>query len=150
MNDQLHSPGIRIKNTLNVIVGEHEMIRCRRDYIVVEPLDWTPSKIIIVAGYQGEALRGIVRAVGPGTWPKRYDGPKGKRTKSWDSKAFRPCDVKVGDIVEFGGLELGGFLHPTILWGTKEMVLCREEDVAGIVETESTASETRHARTAAA
>lgn len=141
VSDQLDSPGIRIKNALNVIVGEHEQIRCLRDYMVVEPLDWTPSKIIIIAGYQGEALRGIVRAIGPGVRPKRYDGPKGRRTKSWDSKAFRPCDVKVGDIVEFGGLELKGFLHPTILWGTKEMVLCREEDICGIVETESNVSE---------
>jgi hypothetical protein len=130
--DQISTRGSRVKNTMNVIVGEHESIRCLRDHMIVEPLDWTPSKIIVVAGYQGEALRGIVRAIGPGTCPKRYDGPKGKRTKSWDSKAFRPCDVKVGDTVEFGGLELGGFLHPTIIWGTREMVLAREEDVVGV------------------
>jgi co-chaperonin GroES (HSP10) len=133
MNDMLDSPGTRIKDRLNVIVGENETIRCRRDYMVVEPLDWIPSKLIIVA-YQGEPLRGIVRAIGPGTHPKCYNGRKGQRTKSWDSKAFRPCDVKVGDTVEFGGLELKGFLHPTIVWGSKEMVLCREEDIAGIVE----------------
>lgn len=147
MNDQLNSPGIRIKNPLNVIIGEHEKIRCLRDYMVVEPLDWTPSKLIIVAGYQGEALRGIVRTVGPGRYLIEYqdalDGhwgisvPKGRRIKSRDSKIFRLCEVKVGDIVEFGGLELKGFLHPTILLGTKEMVLCREEDVAGIAEDEN-------------
>lgn len=149
MNASSDSPGLRIKNTLNVIVGEHEQIRCLRDFMVVEPLDWTPSKIIIVAGYQGEALRGIVRSVGPGRYLIEYQDalnghwgisvPKGRRVKSRDSRIFRPCDVKVGDIVEFGGLELKGFLHPTILWGTKEMVLCREEDVAGIVEQEQAA-----------
>jgi hypothetical protein len=38
--------------------------------------------------------------------------------------------VKVGDIVELGGLEIGGYLHCTIMWGLKEVVVCREEDVA--------------------
>lgn len=143
VSDQLDSPGIRIKNTLNAIVCEDERIHCLRDYILVEPLDWIPSRIIIVAGYQGEALRGIVRSVGPGRYLIEYKDalhghwgisvPKGRRIKSRDSKIFRPCDVKIGDIVEFGGLELKGFLHPTILWGTKEMVLCREEDICAIV-----------------
>lgn len=132
----LDSPGTRIKDRLNCIVGEHETIRCLRDNMIVEPLDWTPSKLIIIA-YGGEPLRGIVRAIGPGVYPKRYNGRKGQRTKSWDSKGFRPCDIRVGDLVEFGGLELRGFLHPTILWGTKEMVLCREEDVCGVVQSEA-------------
>jgi co-chaperonin GroES (HSP10) len=60
------------------------------------------------------------------------------RTKSWDSKAFRPCDVKVGDIVHLAGLEIGGYLHTTIRWGHKTVVVCREEDIAGI-ETEVSA-----------
>jgi hypothetical protein len=125
--------GIRMGNEVLDFVPATSKLRPLRDVIVVEPLKWQPSKTLEVV-YDGKPLRGIVRAVGPGCYPKRYDGPKGKRTKSWDSTQFRPCDVKVGDIVELGGLELGGYLHQTFMWGTTECVLCREEDVAIVVE----------------
>jgi len=147
MTDMIDSPGVRIGNETNSIVAEYEKIRCLRDQIVVEPLDWRPSKIIIVAGYQGKPLRGIVRVAGPGCYRIQYQDsvtgewgfsvPKGRRKAMRPSKVFRPCDVKVGDTVEFGGLEHGGYLFTTFLWGTKEMVICREEDVAGVVEPES-------------
>src|SRR5271166_6325385 len=78
-------------------------LRPLRDTIILEPLPWPFSKIIQVV-YTGRPLRGKVKAIGPGTYPKRYDGPRGQRSKCWDSKAFRPCDVKVGDIVQLGGL----------------------------------------------
>lgn len=126
-------PGVRIGNEQLEFVSAKQRVRPLRDHIVLEPLEWQPSEIVDVA-YAGKPLRGIVRAIGPGVYPKKYDGPKGKRTKTWDSKAFRPCDVKVGDVVELGGLEIGGYLHPTFRWGSKEMVLCREEDVAMVVE----------------
>ena len=124
--------GARIANELNAFVPETHRIRPLRDNIVVEPLPWKPSKIIEVASTR--KVRGIVRAVGPGTYPKRYNGPKGARTKSWDSKAFRPCDVRVGDVVELGGIEITEYLHKTFMWGDKRMILCQEADVAGIVE----------------
>jgi co-chaperonin GroES (HSP10) len=130
--------GVRLGNETLTTVRADERIRPLRDQIVVEPLDWEPSKIISVA-YWGKPLRGIVRAVGPGTYPKKYDGRKGQRTKMWDAKHFRPCDVKVGDIVELGGLEIGGYLHSTFWWGSIEMVLCREEDVAIVCEQEQAA-----------
>lgn len=142
--------GVRVGNETLTTVGEHESVRCIRDQIVVEPLDWRPSKIIITAGYQGKPLRGLVRAVGPGRYliqyaagnppvwyPTHHPPAKGKRTASRESKIFRPCDLRLGDLVEFGGLELGGYLFTTFLWGTKEVVLCREEDVCGISENES-------------
>ena len=132
MIDKPEDRGVRVENNLNAYIPEDCAIRPLRDQIVVEPLPWAPSSIIEVVSHS-KPLRGIVRAVGPGIYPKRYDGRKGARTKSWDAKAFRPCDVKVGDIVELGGLELEGYLHNTFLWGTKQMVMCREEDVAGIV-----------------
>ena len=151
MSDMLDSPGVRVGNELNVFLPADAPLRCINDRIVVEPLDWRPSSIIFVAGYEGRPLRGIVRAVGPGCYRIRYQNaetgewsfsvPKGRRKAMRRSNVFRPCDVKVGDVVEFGGLEIGGFLHPTIMWGHKEVVLCREEDVAGIVETQSNRSE---------
>jgi len=68
-------------------------------------------------------------AVGPGHYPIKYNGPKGKRTKSWRSKRFQPCDIQVGDIIDLGGLERQGYLFPTVRWGAKEVVVCREADV---------------------
>jgi len=132
MNQPLAS-GHRVGNETNDIVPADAILRPLRDQIIVEPLEWKPSKTLEVV-YHGKPLRGIIRAVGPGVYPKRYNGPKGLRTKTWESKAFRPCDVKVGDEVELGGLELKGYLFQTFIWGTKTMVICREADVTGVVE----------------
>lgn len=134
MNQAPISYGTRLGNETLTIVPRDMQIRPLRDQIIVEPLQWQPSKIILIAGMHTKALRGIVRAVGPGIYPKRYNGRKGQRTKSWDAKCFRPTDVQVGDIVELGGLEIGGYLHQTFIWGTTEMVICREEDVAVVCE----------------
>lgn len=123
--------GVRMGNELLEFVKKSERIRPLRDHIVVEPL---PIERTIMLDSIWKPTRGKVLAVGPGCYPKKYDGDKGKRTKTWDSKAFRPCDVKVGDVVELGGRELGGYLHQTIRWGAKEVVVCREEDVAVVCE----------------
>lgn len=125
--------GIRIGNETLAGIPADAKIRPLRDQIIIEPLDWEPSKIIAVA-YRGKPLRGRVLAVGPGRYPLKYNGPKGKRTKSWDSKHFQPTEVKVGDIVELGGLEIGGYLHHTFRWGERECVMVREPDVAIVVE----------------
>jgi len=122
--------GVRIGNETLTFVKKDERLRPLRDHIVVEPLPANPTIIIDT----WRPIRGVVRAVGPGCFPKVYDGRKGQRTKSWDSKAFLPTEVKVGDTVELGGKEIKGYLHPTIRWGAKEMVVCREADVALIVE----------------
>lgn len=106
-------------------------LRPLRDQIIVEPIPWPFSDIIEVV-YTGRPLRGRVLAVGPGHYRKLYDGPKGRRTKTWDSKYFTPCDVKKGDIVQLGGLDMGGYLFQTIRWGKKEVVICSERDVTGI------------------
>jgi co-chaperonin GroES (HSP10) len=121
--------GVRIGNETHTRVPRGTNIRPLRDQIIVEPLEWKPSAVLTVI-YQGKPLRGTVKAVGPGCFPKRYDGPKGKRSKTWDSKAFRPTELIVGDLVEFGGLELRGYLFQTFLWGDIEHVICREEDCA--------------------
>ena len=124
--------GTRIGNESITGFSADTKFRPLRDQIILEPLDWEPSKVIDVV-YMGKPLRGIVKAVGPGIYPKKYDGPKGQRTKQWDSKAFQKCEVKVGDTVELGGLELKGYLHPTIWWGGVEHVVCREADVAVVL-----------------
>lgn len=121
--------GVRIGNETLTFIKASENIRPIRDQIVVEPLP-VDSNVLVECW---KPIRGRVLATGPGCYPKRYNGPKGARSKSWDSKAFRPCDVRVGDLVELGGKEIGGYLFQTVRWGTKEVVICREEDVNGII-----------------
>ena len=133
MSAQPIQSGTRIgQETYTCVAGEAQ-IKPLRDQIILEPIPWPFSDILEVV-YTGRPLRGKVKAVGKGTFPKRYNGPKGVRTKSWDSRAFRPCDVKVGDIVQIGGLGIGGYLFPTIIWGDKEHVICSERDVTCIEE----------------
>jgi co-chaperonin GroES (HSP10) len=125
--------GTRIGHETFDAVPAEAVIRPLRDQIVIEPLEWCPSNIISVV-YWGKPVRGKVLAVGPGRYPLKYDGPRGKRTKSWLSNYFLQTQVKVGDIVELGGLEIAGYLFMTFRWGTKECVIVSERDVVGIVE----------------
>lgn len=126
-------PGARVSNKTLTIVPKEAKVRPLRDRIIVEPLDWRPSKYIEVV-YTGETLRGRVKAIGPGRHPLKYDGPKGHRSKSWEAKHFQPTEVKVGDIVELGGLEIRGYLFTSFLWGDKEHIICQEADVAAVVQ----------------
>jgi len=125
------SQGVRLGNETFDAISANAKVRPLRDQIIIEPIPWPFSDIIEVI-YTGRALRGKVRAVGPGVYEKKYNGPKGKRSQSWESKHLRPCDVKVGDIVQLGGLGIGGYLFQTFRWGNKEMVIARENDVTGI------------------
>ena len=127
------STGRRLGNETITGIRADEYLRPLRDQIVLEPLPLDLGTRLTVV-YSGKPVRGRVLAVGPGTYPKRYNGPKGHRSKSWDSKAFRPCDLKPGDIVDIGGLEINGYLHMTVRWGDREVVVCREEDVACVIE----------------
>jgi len=117
------------------IVRADESIRCRRDYLVVEPLEVDHGTVLAVVQHT-KPLRGIVKAVGPGCYPKRYDHPdKHRRTKVWDSRTFQPTEVKVGDVIELGGYDFGGYAFQTFLWGDKVHLICREGDVSGVVVT---------------
>jgi len=138
----MHSEGVRIGNETLTYIAADKQIRPLRDQIIVEPLPWQADSPIAIVSH-AKPLRGVVRAVGPGCHRIQYQNaetglwsfsvPKGKRKAMRPSKVFRPCDVRVGDIVELGGLEWGGYLHMTVNWGGIEMVVCREEDVCGIV-----------------
>jgi hypothetical protein len=125
----------RLGNECFDAVAAHCTIRPLRDQLIVQPLPWPWSDIIEVV-YTGRPLRGKVLAAGPGCYEKRYDGPKGKRTKMWDSLHFSPTEVKVGDVVQLGGLSLEGYLFQTVRWGAIECVICRERDVTGVEEGE--------------
>lgn len=118
--------------TLTFIPAESNL-RPLRDQIIIEPLDVVHSRRILIAD-RTKPLRGRVLAVGPGHYPRRYDRPeKHQRKRMWDSKVFQPTQVKVGDLVELGGAEIGGYSFEQIYWGERLCLICREADVAGVV-----------------
>jgi len=125
-------PGIRQHDkSLNFVTGA---VKPMREKIIVKPLPPDLSQTI-AADWNGEAVRGEVIAVGPGTYPRIHS--KGEKDgKPWrsvrDLKAFRPCDVKVGDIVHLGGMEIGGYLWPHIMINGEDMIIASEQDVCGI------------------
>ncbi len=120
--------GIEItRKSLDVINGT---LRPMGDKIVVRPLPLKLSQTIH-ANWSGKAIRGEVLAVGKGENPWIYNKDRSKR---WQSKAFRPTEVKVGDIVELGGMELGGYEFPRVLLNGEEVLICSEKDVAVLRE----------------
>ena len=130
-----------LSHASSTYVRSDEKIRCLRDQIVVEPLPVEHSKLLAVVEHT-KPLRGIVKAVGPGHYPMCYDHPdKHRRTKMWRSTTFQPTQVKVGDIVELGGIRengrIMGYAFPQILWGDKVHVIAREADVSAIVTPEA-------------
>jgi co-chaperonin GroES (HSP10) len=112
-------------------------LRMRGDRILLRPMKWEPSKIIEVVR-QGRALRGEVVAIGPGIYPvsKRVTQADGRKRVEY-SKHFRPTEVKVGDVVELGGLNIfdgKGYQFTEVLVGSETMIVCTERDVAGVVD----------------
>lgn len=122
--------GVRVNlNSAPTSLPEGVKLRMLGDQMLVEVLPWAPSEELVVQ-YHGRALRGVVKAVGPGCHPWRYSPTRDRR---WRSKAFRPCDVKVGDIVELGGLEMAGYPFQELLIGNALHVVVREEDICIVV-----------------
>lgn len=108
--------------------------------ILLKPLDWDASKTIIAIRH-GRPVRGEVIAIGPGENPKKYKaGSKGPRSIMEYSKRFQPTELKVGDIVELGGLNVfdgqGYAFHEEWIDNVKH-IICHENDVACVVEPEA-------------
>jgi co-chaperonin GroES (HSP10) len=118
------------------IIPRESTIRPLRDKILIRPLAWEPSKVLEVVRH-GRPLRGEVIAVGPGSHPKKYKaGPKGPRSLMDYSKRFQPTEIKPGDIVELGGLNIfdgQGYQFTEIMHGTELLLICQEADVVGVV-----------------
>ncbi len=126
------SPGVRISDKTINFVAKAERIRPLRDQIIVKPLPLRFSPTI-KAEWRGEAIRGEVIAAGPGCFPNLHSrGTKdGKPYHTIrQSKHFRPTEVKIGDVVELGGMEIGGYLFPKVWVDGEWCVICREQDVA--------------------
>ena len=114
-------------------------LRMLRDQILVRPLEWEPSKIIEVVR-KGRALRGVVVAVGPGDYLKRRrPHPDGKRQIVTRTTQFRAIEVKPGEIVELGGLNIFdglGYSFPEVVVGGVRHLICQEADVALVLDEE--------------
>lgn len=113
----------------NIVNGSLRMLG---DRILLKPLEWKPSELIEVVRH-GRPVRGKVVAIGPGCNPKRYAAD---RSSFKYMKRHQPTEVKVGDIVELGGLgtfDGAGYSFQEVTVGTELHLICTEKDVAGVV-----------------
>lgn len=110
-----------------------EKLRMLHDRILLKPMDWDASKTIIAIRH-GRPVRGVVVAIGPGAHRKKYKaGPKGPRSLMDYSRHFTPTELKVGDIVELGGLNVfdgEGYAFPEVYVGNEKHIVVQEADVA--------------------
>lgn len=121
----------------------HGTLRMTGDRILLKPLDWSGSDVHgagskIQVMRSGRPLRGIVRAVGPGIHPvsKRKDLGDGRRKVDY-SRRFRPTEVRVGDTIELGGLNIfdgKGYEFPEVFVNGETCIIVTERDVAAIHE----------------
>lgn len=115
-------------------IGPHETIRPLRDRILVKVL---PLKLsaVIEAEWSGNAVRGEVIAVGPGTYPSIHS--QGWRDgKEWrdvrESKRLRKTEVRPGEIVQLDGMRYHDSIRsfPKVYIGHEEHILIQESDIA--------------------
>jgi co-chaperonin GroES (HSP10) len=124
--------GVRLHDkSLNFVKGQ---IRPLHDQLVLKPLPPSLSQTI-AADWNGEAVRGQVIAKGPGKYPNIHE--KGfKDGKPWrrirQSTQFRPTEVQIGQIVQLGGMEIGGYLWNHVYIDGEDHIMCMEADVCGI------------------
>ena len=112
------------RHTVDMVWGTLRMLG---DRILVRVEDLSLSSII-VANWTGKAVRGTVVEVGPGEYPNKYNHD---RSKVWKSKTFRPTEVRPGDVVELGGLDLGGYAFPQLMLNGIKHLIASEKDVCG-------------------
>ncbi len=115
-------------------------LRMLGDRILLKPLDWEASKVIHAIRH-GRPVRGEVIAVGPGKWVKRY--VSGKRDgkdfrKSYETNVFLKTEVKPGDIVNIGGLNIfdgqGYMSLLEVVVGSETLLIFQEADVCVVEE----------------
>lgn len=116
-------------------------MRMTSDRILLKPLEWNGesvhgegSRIQVIRN--GRPLRGRVVAVGPGHYPvsKRTKLNDGRQRIEY-SKRFRPTEVKPGEVIELGGLNVfdgQGYSFTEVLYNGEKHLICQERDVVGV------------------
>lgn len=125
------------KSKPEVINGK---LRMAGDRILLKPLEWEGTDVhgegsVLHVVRSGRPLRGRVIEVGPGIHPvsKRVKSDDGRKQRIEFSKRFRPTEVKVGDIVELGGLNIydgKGYNFPEVIYNGERCLIVTERDVA--------------------
>jgi hypothetical protein len=135
----MSSVGVSLEPTPEIVTGT---MRMTEDRLLVKPLDWsgedvhgTGTQLIVVR--DGRPVRGEVVAAGPGIYPivRREKSPDGRNTKITRSKHFRPTQVKPGDKIEVGGLNVydgKGYQFPQVVYNGEPHFICTERDVSGV------------------
>ena len=126
--------GVRFSDKTVNFVAPTERIRPLRDQIIVKPLPLRFSDTI-KAEWRGEVVYGEVIACGPGCYPNIHNrGNKdGKPYRTvYQSRRFRATEVKVGDRVHLGGVDIGGYLFPRVWAEGGWCVIATEKDICGI------------------
>jgi len=117
------------------IIGAEQNLRPLRDVMVVKPLPFTPSETIETVRF-GRPVRGEVIHIGPGLHPRKYKtNAEGQRSSFTFSKHYQPTEVKAGDIVELGGLNIydgKGYNFQEIIYRGEKHLICQEADVCGV------------------
>lgn len=110
-------------------------LRMLRDQILLKPLEWSPSTVIMIAGNERRPMRGKVVAVGPARRVRKYwYNAKREKYKVGETGQTVPTEVKPGDVVEIGGLELDGYRFEQVTIGDELHLICQEQDVCVVVE----------------
>ncbi len=103
------------------------------DRMLIRPLPWKPSETLDVVRF-GRPVRGEVVAIGPGEHPKKYKrNAAGEKCGYVLSKHFRPTELKPGDVVEVGGINIfdgEGYKFEEYIVGNETLLMCSEKDVA--------------------
>jgi hypothetical protein len=124
-----------IERSSSTVIPAGHILRPLKDYIVLKPLDWKPSEIIDVIRL-GRPLRGLVKAIGPGKYPKIYKrNEQGQKESFRYSKTFRKTEVEPGATVELGGLNIfdgEGYSFPEVLIDNEIHLIVQEDDVVGV------------------
>lgn len=121
--------GARINRDPLDSLPEGTTLRPIGDKVIIAVEDPHDSALTILSS--DRPVRGTVIAVGPGQNLKKYNTDRSYM--QW-SRIYRPTEVRVGDRVELGGRELGGYLFDTLRIGGREHVICTERDIAAIYD----------------
>ena len=117
------------------IIERGQKLRPLRDVIILKPLDFVPSETIPTIR-KGRPVRGLVKAIGPGHHPWKYKlNAEGQKASMTRSSHYQPTDVKEGDIVELGGLNIydgQGYSFQEVMMDGELHLICREADVCGV------------------